>query len=81
MWKTLEKLLKKVPDSYPDFVSSLMTFLEDDGEEITKKIIKFMQENPDAKTDDIGAYHIELLGLTGKEMEIVDDDELDEEEK
>ncbi len=73
MEKTLEKLLKKVPDTYPDFVSGMLAFLEDDGKEITEKIIKFMQENPDAKTDDVISYHIEIAGLT--EVEIVDDDE------
>ncbi len=78
MKKKLEKLLKNVPDSYPDFVTGLMAFLEDEDDEHTEKIIKFMQENPDAKTDDIGLYHIELNGYP--EVEIVDDDELDEEE-
>ncbi len=72
--------LRKVPDFYSDFVIGMLAAFEQDDAEITKKMIEFMENNPDAHTDDIIGYHIDILGLTGTEMEIVDDDELDEEE-
>ncbi len=76
MEKNLKKLLKEVPDAYPDFVNGMIAFLEGE-EEITEKIIKYMQEHPDATTSEILEYH---TSIDPTELEIVDDDELDEEE-
>lgn len=76
MEKSLKKLLKAVPDSYPDFVNGMIAFLEDDTE-ISEKIIKYMQEHPDATTSEIIKYHTSIDN--SPELQIVDDDELDDE--
>ncbi|MCR5542398.1 MAG: hypothetical protein K6F71_16450 [Ruminococcus sp.] len=70
----LEELLKKVPDSYPDFVLGMKSFLEDDGIEITEKMIKFMQDNPNATTSEIGEYHTSITDYP--DIEFFDDSEL-----
>lgn len=72
MKKTLEKLLRAVPDSYSDFVIALKAFCEGE-KEITEKVIKFMQDNPDATTSDVGEYFDSIADLP--EIEIVDGDE------
>ena len=72
----LDELLRKVPDSYPDFVLGSKVFLEEDGEEVTKEVINFMQENPNATTSEIIAFHRTLV--PEDDIIFVDDDELDE---
>lgn len=76
LMKILDELLRKVPDTYYDFVLGEKVDLEEEGEEITKKMIKFMQENPNADTSEILAYHTTLV--PAQEIIFVDDDELDE---
>ena len=58
----LEKLLNGVSDSYADFVGAMMTYLKDD-EENREKVIEYIKNNPDKKTDDILEYMDELWGL------------------
>lgn len=67
----LEKLLKNVPDSYPDFVIGMKAFLEGE-EELTEKIIKYMQDRPYATTSEILKYHTSIDD--SPKIEIVDDE-------
>ncbi len=78
MDNTLKKLLKAVPDSYSDFVTGMAAFLEGE-EELTEKMTEYMQKHPDASTSDIIKYHTSIDNTPAPE--IVDDDELDEDEK
>ena len=75
MENTLKQLLKKVPDAYPDFVNGMIAFLEDE-EEITERIIKYINNNPNATTSEILEYH---TSIDPTELEIVDDDENEKE--
>jgi len=70
MENTLEKLLKAVPDSYPDFVNGMTAFLEGE-KELTKKMIKYMQEHPDATSSEVLEYHTSIDDAP--DIEIVDD--------
>ena len=47
----LKKALENVSDSYSDFVNGIMNLLEED-EEQTEKMIQYIKDNPEAKTDD-----------------------------
>lgn len=58
----LRKLLTSVPDSYEDFVGAMLTYLKND-EENCEKMIAYIMDNPDKKTDDILEYMDELWGI------------------
>lgn len=58
----LKELLNSVSDSYDDFVGAMMTYLKDD-EENREKVIEYIKNNPDKKTDDILEYMDELWGI------------------
>lgn len=47
----LRKALESVSDSYSDFVNGIMNLLEED-EEQAEEMIQFINDNPDAKTDE-----------------------------
>ena len=55
----LRQLLEAVQDSYDDFVGGAQLLLRDD-EENRSKVIKYIRNNPDKKTDDILEYIEEL---------------------
>lgn len=73
--KYFKAIIKKVPDAYPDFFNGMIAFLEDE-EEITEKIIKYINNNPNATTSEILEYH---TSIDPTELEIVDDDENEKE--
>lgn len=58
----LKELLTSVPDSYEDFVGAMLSYLKDD-EENREKVIAYIKDNPDKKTDDILEYMDELWGI------------------
>lgn len=59
----LEKLLKKVPDSYPDFVHGVMLIAK--RENITNELIDFISKNPNADSSEIFDYIFDdLIGLS-----------------
>lgn len=72
MIKTLKKLLKNVPDTYPDFEMDVVTSCESDNE-IAEKVIEYMTINSGATTSEILEYLTNIEELP--EIEIVDDDE------
>ena len=63
MEEKLRELLEGMKDSYYDFVEITLRDLRGD-EENQKKLLKFLEENPDAQTDDVIEYvDDELLGF------------------
>ena len=64
----LENALKSVPDCYDDFLYGMKAFLKDD-EENAEKIIEFIKEDPNRKTDDVIEYHDILIGISEDEMQ------------
>lgn len=58
----LKELLNSVSDSYDDFVGGMLTYLKND-EENREKMIEYIKNNPDKKTDDILEYMDELWGI------------------
>ncbi len=58
----LKKLLESVPDSYDDFVGGMLVYLKDD-EENRNKVVEYIKNNPEKKTDDILEYMDELWGI------------------
>lgn len=58
----LDNALRAVSDCYDDFISGMEALLKDD-EENTEKIISFIREDPERKTDDVIEYHDRLVGL------------------
>lgn len=55
MNKELKSLLEGVSDSYGDFVSGSLASVKG-NEERQKKLIQYIKDNPDAKTDDVIDY-------------------------
>ena len=55
----LLKLLENVPDKYDDFIRGMYVILKND-EDNRQKVILFIKDNPDAKSDDIIEYLDEL---------------------
>lgn len=55
----LLKVLDTVPDKYEDFVRGMCAILKND-EENRQKVIDYIKNNPDKKSDDIIEYLDEL---------------------
>ncbi len=55
----LTRLLEKVPDKYDDFVRGMRMILKND-EENRNKVIQFIKDKPDCKSDDLIEYLDEL---------------------
>lgn len=70
MNKTLKKLLKNVPDTYPDFEMDVLTSCETD-ESVEKKVVEYLKNNPKSDTSAILEYLTSIEDLP--EIEIVDD--------
>lgn len=58
----LRDLCEKVSDKYDDFVDGMCCTLRHHGSENAKKVIAYIKENPDSKTDDIIEY-LDVLGI------------------
>ena len=58
----LKSLLLRVPDSYYEFVESL---LDEAGKSEARKnaLIRYLKDNPEATTSDVIGYLVEDLGL------------------
>ena len=76
--KLLKKLLKNVPDTYPDFELDVETDCEE-NDKISNQMIEYMQNNPNATSSDVLEHLTSLEDLP--EIQFVDDEELDEDEK
>ncbi len=70
MNKDLKKLLKNVPDTYPDFEADVLNSCKAD-EAVAEKVIKYLKNNPKANTGDILEYLTSIEDLP--DIEIVDD--------
>lgn len=55
----LRELLENVSDTYTDFVDGMCCTLKNDDENI-QKVIAYIKDNPDSKSDDIIEYLDEL---------------------
>lgn len=62
MEEKLKELLENVPDSYRDLVVCVMADLKGE-EEKTEMMIKYLEENPKAQSDDVLDYLTDELGL------------------
>jgi len=51
----LKKALESVSDCYDDFVRGMIIIIKK-KEELAEKIIDYIKENPEAKTDDVIEY-------------------------
>ena len=51
----LKNALESVPDCYDDFVKGTIIIIKK-RKELAEKVIEFIKENPDAKTDDVIEY-------------------------
>lgn len=60
--KELEDVLKSVPDCYDDFVVAMKAYLKDDPENM-KKIIEYIKNDSEKRTDDVLEYLDELWGI------------------
>lgn len=58
----LEEVLRSVSDCYEDFVIGMKVFLKDDPDN-TEKIIAYIKNDPEKKTDDVLDYLDELWGI------------------
>ena len=58
----LEDVLRSVPDCYDDFVVGMKVYLKDD-EENMKKIIAYIKNDSEKRTDDVLEYLDELWGM------------------
>jgi len=58
----LRKMLENVSDSYSDFViGTLLSFVN--SKENQEKMIKFLEDNPDATSSDVCEYEAQLLRI------------------
>ena len=55
MESRIKELLKNVPRSYQDFVAGVWGEIED-NEEHQKKLIEYLENNPDAQSDEVLDY-------------------------
>ena len=55
----LLKLLENVPDKYDDFIRGMYVTLKND-EDNRQKVIMYIKDHPDAKSDDVIEYLDEL---------------------
>lgn len=60
--KELEDVLRSVPDCYDDFVVAMKVYLKDDPENM-KKIIEYIKNDSEKRTDDVLEYLDELWGI------------------
>ena len=58
----LEDVLRSVPDCYDDFVVGMKVYLKDDAENM-KKIIAYIKNDSEKRTDDVLEYLDELWGM------------------
>ena len=65
------ELMENISDSYDDFVNSMVRWMKRDNN-IRKKILEYINTNPNATTSDILGILWECLGI-GKPLEAVDD--------
>lgn len=56
----IKEALKNVPDSYDDFVNCYAKDLKG-NEDAQKKLLDYLQKNPDAQTDDVMEYVDDVL--------------------
>lgn len=59
----LKELLERVPDKYDDFIQACLSEAEDNPEEGIE-LVKFLTENPDAKTDDVIDFMDDFEGIS-----------------
>jgi len=64
----LSELAAEVSDSYPDFVAALPLFAKAEG--VAPQIIRFMEDNPDAKSDEVLDYLDKVSGFDGTPLEV-----------
>ena len=63
-FQELEELLANVPCSYDDFVKFILAGLEDHVE-LIKKMIKFIKDNLEVKSDAVITFAEDELGIRG----------------
>ena len=68
------EILKNVPDSYDDFVNSIIRWMNRDAN-IRTKILDQLSVNPESTTSDILKVLCDHLGI-GEPLELVDDDSI-----
>lgn len=68
------ELLRNVPDSYDDFVNSIIRWMNRDAN-IRTKILDKLSVNPESTTSDILKVLCDHLGI-GEPLELVDDDSI-----
>lgn len=79
----LKELLLNVSDSYFDFVCGIMAIARDYPERMND-IIQFLKENPQATTSEVGEWtmvNIRDIDPDNPPNIVVDDDELEDDEK
>ena len=69
----LEALAKQVKDSYDDFVIGLRADLSDEPDNLDK-MIKYMENNPNANTSEIIEYLNDLEGIDTSALPIIDEE-------
>ncbi len=69
-----KELMKNVPDSYDDFVNSMVRWMSRDAS-IRNKILELLDKHPESTTSDILKVLCDCLGI-GDPIELINDDEL-----
>ena len=71
----IKEMMQSVPDSYDDFVNSVVRWT-DKEERIKNEILDHMKKNPNSSASDVLGVLWDCLGLS-EPLEIVDDEMID----
>ena len=67
------ELMKRVPDSYDDFVNSMVRWMGRDTN-VRNRVLELINKNPGSSTSDILKVLCDCLGI-GDPLELIDDEE------